>query len=484
MPYVVHILALHSDKNVLNSREAPTKFVPLSEKMKKMSKQRLSVLNDDGVLLCGYYKKLKTMKKKFFVLYNETPCKVARIEYYDTEKKYKSGFTPKRIIKIKNCFNINRRFYTKHDFVIVLASKEGGFGIVMDSEDEINTWLHHLLHLQRSGETCFDLPNFDYVWQVVIQKKGIAEQHNIFGSYHICLTNKSVTFIKIGREKNVCDKKITRIEVLLTTIRRCGDSQCYFYMEIGRQSSLGPGELWMETEDSLTAQNMHRMILSKMISLNESLIEPMRKRSSSATESSNLSHDRKSSQNVDIANSYLLNAENFSRDRCDSLPSRNRSSSECSNQSIRILPITSTSRAINMHISNTSPITYSASEESVSVEESEESMAMPHLISSRSPEGVIPEEYIDDAVHSEKLVECNDMNSVAALSLGPGCKVNMNHIKQNCSAKVADINKIICGNVDDQSYPCEISKRAKISPAILRKYTNYCHQSGRTDADW
>ncbi|KNC25143.1 hypothetical protein FF38_03567 [Lucilia cuprina] len=103
---------------------------------------------------------------------------------------------------------------------------------------------------------------------------------------------------------------------------------------------------------------------------------------------------------------------------------------------------------MNMHISNTSPITYSASEESVSVEESEESMAIPYLISSRSPEGVIPEEYIDDAVHSEKLIECNDMNSVAALSLGPGCKVNMNHIKQNCSAKVADINK--CGNVDDQ----------------------------------
>ncbi|XP_037825954.1 insulin receptor substrate 1-like [Lucilia sericata] len=105
---------------------------------------------------------------------------------------------------------------------------------------------------------------------------------------------------------------------------------------------------------------------------------------------------------------------------------------------------------MNVHTTNTSPVTYSASEESVSVEESEESMGMPYLLSSRSPEGVIPEEYIDDAVHSEKRIENNDMNSVAALSLGPGCKVNMNLIKQNCSAKVTDINKIICGNIDDQ----------------------------------
>ena len=32
-------------------------------------------------------------------------------------------------------------------------------------------------------------------------------------------------------------------------------------MEVGRQSSIGPGELWMETEDALVAQNMHKLIL-------------------------------------------------------------------------------------------------------------------------------------------------------------------------------------------------------------------------------
>ncbi|TMW47298.1 hypothetical protein DOY81_007622 [Sarcophaga bullata] len=288
----------------------------------------------------------------------------------------------------------------------VLSSKEGGFGIVMDSEDEMNTWLNHLLILQRSLDTHLDFPQFDYVWQVIIQKKGIAEQHSLFGSYHICLTNKSITFIKIGREKNFSDKKITRTEILLTTIRRCGDSQCYFYMEIGRQSTVGPGELWMETEDSLTAQNMHSMILSKMITLNESL-EPMRKRSSSATETSN--NDRKPTKHLDISSNYIHNVQSYSRDRCDSLPSRNRTSSECSNHSVRVTPTTSVQRVINFHISNTSPITCSASEESVSVDDSEECLGVTNILSSRSPEGVIPEECVDDTFHLHSWKNTNDV---------------------------------------------------------------------------
>lgn len=42
---------------------------------------------------------------------------------------------------------------------------------------------------------------------------------------------------------------------------RCGDSQCYFYMEVGRFSAIGSGELWMGTDDPLIAQNMHKTII-------------------------------------------------------------------------------------------------------------------------------------------------------------------------------------------------------------------------------
>lgn len=122
-----------------------------------MSKQ---CIDENGLLLCGYHKKLKTMRKKFFVLYKDTLHNVARLEYYDNEKKFRSSFNAKRVIKLKSCFNINRRLDTKYDFVIALSTKEGGFGIVIETEEEMNKWLNTLLSLQRKYANELDFPQF------------------------------------------------------------------------------------------------------------------------------------------------------------------------------------------------------------------------------------------------------------------------------------------------------------------------------------
>lgn len=42
---------------------------------------------------------------------------------------------------------------------------------------------------------------------------------------------------------------------------RCGESQRFFYMEVGRHSAIGAGELYLETDDPLIAQNMHTTIM-------------------------------------------------------------------------------------------------------------------------------------------------------------------------------------------------------------------------------
>lgn len=47
----------------------------------------------------------------------------------------------------------------------------------------------------------------------------------------------------------------------LWSIYRCGDSARFFYMEVGRHSAIGAGELYMETDDPLIAQNMHTTII-------------------------------------------------------------------------------------------------------------------------------------------------------------------------------------------------------------------------------
>lgn len=44
-------------------------------------------------------------------------------------------------------------------------------------------------------------------------------------------------------------------------IRRCGHTNNYFVIELGRSSVTGAGELWLETEDVVIAQNMHEVTL-------------------------------------------------------------------------------------------------------------------------------------------------------------------------------------------------------------------------------
>lgn len=50
-----------------------------------------------GVVKFGYLKKMKSMRKKFFVLREETvQYGPARLEYYESEKKWRTNASPKR----------------------------------------------------------------------------------------------------------------------------------------------------------------------------------------------------------------------------------------------------------------------------------------------------------------------------------------------------------------------------------------------------
>lgn len=97
----------------------------------------------------------QTMKKKFFILRGESSEASARLEYYDSEKKWRNSQPPKRTISLKTCFNINRRRDTKQKYVIALYTKDDCFCIVLESEEELQEWLKVLLKLQ-TGEDCVD----------------------------------------------------------------------------------------------------------------------------------------------------------------------------------------------------------------------------------------------------------------------------------------------------------------------------------------
>ncbi|XP_015435162.1 PREDICTED: insulin receptor substrate 1 isoform X2 [Dufourea novaeangliae] len=279
------------------------------------------------VVRCGHVKKLKTQKKKFFVLRGEAPGFPPCLEYYDSKKKFDNRQPPKRSILLDSCFNINKHMDTKHKHVIALYTKAECFCLILENEKELDEWLNEMLLLQGGDLADGEQPRpiFEHVWQVTMQKKGLGERKNIHGPYRLCLTDRTLSLVKIG-ETDSSDF----LEFALNCIRRCGHMDRIFYMEVGRSAITGGGELWMEAEDSNITHNMHVSIMNAMSnsSNNKDDVGPrQRKRSSSATEASkpiSVLQRRHTGQKVHNFSPLGPNG----RDRCDSLPSRARTSSE------------------------------------------------------------------------------------------------------------------------------------------------------------
>nr|XP_033328239.1 insulin receptor substrate 1 isoform X3 [Megalopta genalis] len=310
------------------------------------------------VVRCGHVKKLKTQKKKFFILRGEAPGFPACLEYHDSKKKFESGQPPKRSILLNGCFNINKRVGTKHKHVIALYTKDECFCLMLENEKELNEWLKDMLLLQSGDVPDGEQPRpiFEHVWQVIMQKKGLGERKNIYGPYRLCLTDRMLSLVKSGG----ADSSDT-LDFPLVYIRRCGHMDRIFYMEVGRSAVTGGGELWMEAEDSNITHNMHAAILNAMTNSRndkDDVGPQQRMRSSSATEASKpifvqrrhagqkfhnfspleehrthkeqveaVQEQEQSNQTQSTSSCNTVTGPN-GRDRCDSLPSRARTTSE------------------------------------------------------------------------------------------------------------------------------------------------------------
>lgn len=61
----------------------------------------------------------------------------------------------------------------------------------------------------------------EHVWQVQVQRKGLAEDRGIIGPYHLCLNDKSLTLVRTGNPTTITgEPRMSNVEFLLTTIRR------------------------------------------------------------------------------------------------------------------------------------------------------------------------------------------------------------------------------------------------------------------------
>uniref|UniRef100_A0A8C5RX09 Insulin receptor substrate 2 n=1 Tax=Laticauda laticaudata TaxID=8630 RepID=A0A8C5RX09_LATLA len=238
-----------------------------------------------GVRKCGYLRKQKHGHKRFFVL--RGPGGGA---YYESEKKWRSkSAAPKRTIVLDACLNIHKRADAKHKHLIALYTRDEYFALAAESEPEQEAWyqaITELLHESQAAArgsprrqsplaSCED---FSYgppgcrppapaayreVWQVTLKPKGLGQSRNLTGVHRLCLAARTVGLVRLN-----CDRPCVTLQLM--NIRRCGHSDSFFFMELGRSASTGPGELWMQADDAVVAQNIHETILEAMKELGSS----------------------------------------------------------------------------------------------------------------------------------------------------------------------------------------------------------------------
>ena len=89
----------------------------------------------------------------------------------------------------------------------------------------------------------------DMVWKVKIVSRGLGGVKNITGSYKLCLKENTLYFVNPVSQDVIIEEK-------LYYVRKFGYSDNHVFMEFGRSTALGPGEIWMEVGDPLIAQKI------------------------------------------------------------------------------------------------------------------------------------------------------------------------------------------------------------------------------------
>uniref|UniRef100_A0A4W4DR42 Uncharacterized protein n=1 Tax=Electrophorus electricus TaxID=8005 RepID=A0A4W4DR42_ELEEL len=240
----------------------------------------------DDVRKSGYLRKQKSMHRRYFVLRTASERGPARLEYYESEKKFRGKApVPKKALALETCFNINKRADSKNKHMIVLYTRAESFAVAADNEADQDEWYQAMVDLQCKSKALCDGnagdygvptpgPAFKEVWQVKVWPKGLGQAKNLVGIYRLCLTDKTVNFVKLNSDA-------AAVVLQLMNVRRCGHSENFFFVEVGRSAVTGPGEFWMQVEDSVVAQNMHETLLEAMKALSEEFRQ--RTKSQSAT---------------------------------------------------------------------------------------------------------------------------------------------------------------------------------------------------------
>lgn len=109
------------------------------------------------------------------------------------------------------------------------------------------------------------------------------------------------------------------IELSLRSIRRCGHTDNNFYIESGRRSQIGEGDLWMALTKKSTARQLHELLLAtmKLASASDDIYKTPRSRSGSSSDNAHRTQQSRSSSLNCLNNNIAINNNNTSTDVVD-----------------------------------------------------------------------------------------------------------------------------------------------------------------------
>lgn len=198
---------------------------------------------------------------------------------------------------LKNCFVVNHSPDARHQFLMGLFTYDDALFTICDSAKVLHDWVSLISTLQFQTSTYLERPlqEISFIWQVSIKQSGLGLTRGIQGTYRVYLhkttlyldkfdppasstMSSSILALSIpsaasipvaaasSQALNASQGEFGRrnYQFPLISIRRCGHMTNTFLLEFGRSSPLGQGELWMNTDDTTVAVNMHEVILAAM----------------------------------------------------------------------------------------------------------------------------------------------------------------------------------------------------------------------------
>uniref|UniRef100_A0A914VYV2 Insulin receptor substrate 1 n=1 Tax=Plectus sambesii TaxID=2011161 RepID=A0A914VYV2_9BILA len=245
------------------------------------------VQEEEGVLKSGLvYGGLSPLKSKksFYCVLRERV-----IELHESEKSQKKNKTPKLIIDLAICFNVNRKVDTKLKECVSIMMPDECYVLRGETDEQTEDWYDafisaaipaRALHL---GRPVSRDEFFECAWEVTLMKYPklkkappradledlCAKNPKLLGDKRLCFYPHAVVICERGIEPATTGiptscippfKKEDFIEVQLMYVANFGKQEKYFFMRMGRSAPTGSGEIWAMAESGEVATDMHNKL--------------------------------------------------------------------------------------------------------------------------------------------------------------------------------------------------------------------------------